>query len=545
MAPLTNQLEQIQGLQRSSILRVYNIYRILLSFLFLFLFLDIFNVAFREFVGNVNPDLFRTTVICYIIVNALIGITTILVSAETLSKTAPSFIILIGDIVALTLLMSASGGVSSGLGNFIIFTLAFGGGLIAGRVSTVLPAIAFILTIYDEFYLFFLDQNDTQSFFQAGLLGIVYFVTNILFQTLSQQLRARQTEVFTLEQVNQLIIDRMRTGVVVIDGAEHPRMINNAAERLLQLSQGGDAHSPVEKLPVALLSRVEDWRSDPHESVANFSLYETGPEIIASFSELRTPSPQADTLIFLEDATEVQRQAQQLKLASLGRLSATIAHEIRNPLGAISHAAQLLGESTHLDSGDQRLAEIIQNHSIRMNDVIENVLQMSRRKSAEPRELKLEVWIPTFIDEFTAGQRDEVHIETVFIEAAITVYVDPLHLSQVLGNLCQNGLRYSKKKTGEARLRLTIGMDKVTEGPFLEVVDFGEGVDEEAVANLFEPFYTTETMGTGLGLYLSRELCEANDAHLSYSRAPSGGGNFRISFRESESQQGAILSNRE
>ena len=146
----------------------------------------------------------------------MIGLTTLFVPGEVISKTGPSLTILIGDIVALALLMSASGGVSSGLGNFLIFTLAFGGGLILGRVSTVLPAIAFILTIYGEFYLFFLNQTDLRGFFQAGLLGIVYFAANIFFQILSKQIRSRETEVYTLERINQLVIERMRTGVVVI-----------------------------------------------------------------------------------------------------------------------------------------------------------------------------------------------------------------------------------------------------------------------------------------------------------------------------------------
>ncbi len=537
MVRATSNIDQIQRQQRSTILRVYNIYRILLSFLFLFLFLDIFNLAFREFVGNVDPELFRTTIIYYIAINAMIGVATLFVSEETLSKTAPSFVILIADIVALTLLMSASGGVSSGLGNFMIFTMAFGGGLISGRVSTVLPAIAFILTIYDEFYLFFLDQNDIQSFFQAGLLGIVYFVSNILFQRLSQSLRNRQTEVFTLEQINRFIIERMRTGVVVIKSDERPKMINNAAEQLLRLSPDV-MESTEDRLPQALLTKVHEWKTDPSISTSKFSVYETGPEMIVTFSELRTGSPQADTLIFLEDSTEVARQAQQLKLASLGRLSASIAHEIRNPLGAISHAAQLLGESRSLDKSDHRLAEIIQNHSVRMNRVIENVLQMSRRRIAEPNEINLEVWLQGFLEEFRASQQTIAQVEIRFEEDDLIVHVDPLQLSQVLGNLCQNGIRYSLKKTGEPRLKLIGARDPSTGRPCLEVIDFGNGVDEESLPNLFEPFYTTETTGTGLGLYLSKELCEANDAHLSYVPADTGGGCFRITFHESSTGQG-------
>lgn len=518
-------LEEQRSSQRATILRVYNYYRILLSFLFLFLFLD---PNFQRFVGSVNPELFQTTIVLYIGFNVLIGLTTLFISVEFLSKTAPSWLILVGDIVCLTLLMSASGGVSSGLANFLIFTLAFGGGLIHGRVSTVLPAIAFILTIYDEFYLFFLDENTLRSFFQAGILGIVYFAANILFQTLSRQLRSRETEVRTLEQINQLIIERMRVGVVVIADGKQPRLINHAAERMLQ--NPIDNLSPKEQLPEILLKKLIEWKQNPSPEVAKFSVFETGPDLLASFSLLNKPSSESDTLVFIEDSTVVQKQAQQFKLASLGRLSASIAHEIRNPLGAISHAAQLLGESMDLTQGDQRLSEIIQNHTVRMNGVIENVLQMSSRQIAEPRNIVLHEWMEKFLDEFSAGIPDKLSIETEFLSEPISINIDPLHLSQVLGNLYQNGLRYSAKNTGEQKLKIVCGIESNSGHAYLEVIDYGTGVDADLVGNLFEPFYTTESTGTGLGLYLSKELCEANGARLSYSKAVTGGSCFKITF---------------
>lgn len=518
-------IDEQQKLQRSTILRVYNYYRILIAFLFLFLFLD---PNLSEFVGKTNPDLFQSTIIIYIMLNVLIGVTTLFVSVDTLAKITPSLTILIGDIICLTLLMSASGGVSSGLGNFLIFTLAFGGGLVHGRVSTVLPAIAFILTIYDEFYLFFLDANDLQSFFQAGMLGIVYFVTNILFQTLSRQLRNRQTEVSTLEQINQLIVEKMRTGIVVITKDNKARLINQAAENLLTVPE--NPIPPREALPEKLIEQVQAWKESHIQSTVPFSISKQGAELIASFSDLTTPSPDADTLIFLEDSSEVQKQAQQLKLAALGRLSASIAHEIRNPLGAISHAGQLLSESENLDKADARLCEIIQNHSVRMNNVIENVLQLSRRKTAEPRLVALDQWLHDFVAEFSMGSHETPQIDVELTPTDTEVMVDPLHLSQVLTNLCQNGIRYSIKKTGNPRLLIRGGRDEFTDLAFIEIVDYGEGVSEDQEPNLFEPFYTTETTGTGLGLYLSKELCEANEARLSYSRAETGGSAFRITF---------------
>ncbi|MCB1644139.1 MAG: PAS domain-containing sensor histidine kinase [Pseudomonadales bacterium] len=525
MSSTESGLKEEQSQQRSTILRVYNYYRILIGFLFLFLFLS---ENLSGFIGAVNPDLFLKTLITYMIANVLIGIATLFIRTEVLAKTTPSIIILIGDIIGLTLLVFSSGGVSSGLGNFLIFTCAFGGGLIHGRVSTVLPAIAFILTIYNEAYLFFLERNDLQSFFQAGILGVVFFVANIFFQTASRQLRARESEVFTLEQINQLIIDQMKTGVVVVSHAGTIKSINQAAEKFLSIA--AEPEIAREKLPYRLVDRLMQWKEDPENSTISFHTQESSPELLATFSDLRSPKPDSDTLIFIEDSTETQRQAQQLKLASLGRLSASIAHEIRNPLGAISHAAQLLGESTNLDRGDRRLSEIIQTHCVRMNDVIENVLQMSRRRNADPRPLPLNTWLPGFIEEFSTGRAAETDIRLSIEPNDITVNADPLHLSQVLGNLCQNGLRYSEKKTGKPVADINVRIDETTSLPYIEVVDYGEGVSDELIPNLFEPFYTTETSGTGLGLYLSRELCEANSARLSYYRSADGGSCFRISF---------------
>jgi two-component system sensor histidine kinase PilS (NtrC family) len=522
--------EEKQRLQRSTIIRVYNYYRILISFLFLFLFVD---ETFREYVGSVDPRLFQLTLITYLIANVLIGLATLFIRAELLSRTASSFVIVTGDIFALTLMTYASGGVDSGLGNFIIFPVAFAGSLILGRVSAALPAIAIILTMYGEFYLIFIEQTEAYSFFQAGILGAVYFAANILFQTLTRQLRHRDSAVFTLENINQLVIDRMRTGVLVVADDDSIRLTNDAAQQLLRTP---NVPGQLTRLPYTLIDRLNDWHRSPFDDSRSFHTHDAGPELLATFSPLSNPNPASETLIFIEDSTGLQRHAQQLKLASLGRLSASIAHEIRNPLGAISHASQLLRESTNQDKGDARLTEIIQDQSVRMNKVIENVLQLSRRKQAEPRPLVAREWIETFLTDFRAGCKGAAVVEVNISPAETMIVADPLHLSQILGNLCQNGLRYSEKNTGETRVLIHGGVDDTTMNPYLEVVDFGTGVDDEQVQHLFEPFHTTETTGTGLGLYLSRELCQANDARLGYSVADTGGSCFRISFLHQASQ---------
>jgi two-component system sensor histidine kinase PilS (NtrC family) len=384
------------------------------------------------------------------------------------------------------------------------------------------------LTIYVEFYLLFLEKTDLQNFFHAGILGIAYFGANLFFQRASQQLRKRDQEVFKLEQINQLVVDRMRIGVIVVSSNGKIKLINNASKKLLVIP--AKPGSSGERLPDRLLVELAEWSANQTNDPVIFHTQDSSSELIATFSVIDETNKDPDTLIFIEDSTGVQRQAQQLKLVALGRLSASISHEIRNPLGAISHAAQLLGESTKLDKGDIRLSEIIQDHCVRMNDVIENVLQMSRRHSAEIKELVVANWLGGFIEDFSVGRAGKPNIQIDMQAEGIKINVDPLHLSQVLGNLCQNGLRYSEKKTGEDKLLIECGIDPLTEKPYVSVIDYGEGVAAELVPNLFEPFFTTETSGVGLGLYLSKELCEANESRLTYSQTTHGGSCFKVTF---------------
>ena len=254
-----------------------------------------------------------------------------------------------------------------------------------------------------------------------------------------------------------------------------------------------------------------------------------GFELQVNFTAL-TPSQHSEILVFLEDNRQLTQRAQQIKLASLGRLTASIAHEIRNPLSAISHAAQLLDESSELDSADRRLTEIIQDHSKRMDQIIENVLQLSRRKNAKPERINFQEWLKQYVEDYQNTTGEKVNITLSCSEEPSTINIDPSQLSQVLTNLIDNGLRYSKLNTGEASLELHFDLDPTNNLPYLDIIDHGKGIDEKNIQHLFEPFFTTETDGTGLGLFISRELCEANQARLHYLRNGKEQSCFRISF---------------
>jgi two-component system sensor histidine kinase PilS (NtrC family) len=340
-------------------------------------------------------------------------------------------------------------------------------------------------------------------------------------------------ELADLERVNRQIVQRMRTGIVLVDGANRIRMANQSARALMGQMQ--DVQTT--ELPAALEEHLLAWRRDTQLRLPPLHIRPDTPEFRVAFLAVRSDDPEGDVTVFLEDTGEIQQHAQQLKLAALGRLSASIAHEIRasiaheirNPLGAVSHAAQLLSESQNLDDADARLTDIIHNHCQRMNGVIENVLEISRRSPPTPVKLCLS----DFLEEFRTGFIEAVEdaIIEIDVEPGDTeVRVDKSQLRQALTNLVENGIRHSRESGKSPLVRLEGGMDARTERPYLNVIDRGPGVPDEQLPRLFEPFFTTAPTGTGLGLYISRELCEANQARLNYQPQPEGGSCFRITF---------------
>jgi two-component system sensor histidine kinase PilS (NtrC family) len=227
-------------------------------------------------------------------------------------------------------------------------------------------------------------------------------------------------------------------------------------------------------------------------------------------------------------------RVQQSKLASLGRLSASIAHEIRNPVGAMSHAGQLLAESERLDDDDRRLTKIIQTHGDRVSNIIENVLQLSRRDSSRSEVFMLRPWLVDFAAEFSRTlELREGELTVVDVAEDLKVRMDTTHLRQVLWNLCDNAVKYASE-TGGILVELRAGQIARTGRPFLEVVDQGLGIDAAMADKIFEPFFTARSGGTGLGLYISRELCELNRATLVFEPRPDSGSIFRIVFSDPE-----------
>ncbi len=236
-----------------------------------------------------------------------------------------------------------------------------------------------------------------------------------------------------------------------------------------------------------------------------------------------------ETLIYIENTSAVAQQVQQLKLASLGRLTASIAHEVRNPLGAISHAGEILAETYDVDPNIAKLTDIIQRHSAKVNGIIETILDMSRRKTVEPSVVVLAPWLEKFIVEFCEIKHIQAEkIELVVRAPLAKAYMDTEQLHQVMWNLMENAWHYCDEESDSQPIQVTLA--SADHELSIDVSDNGEGVSEKIQEHLFEPFHSKRAGGTGLGLYLARVFCQANGARLNYLHNENGRCCFRISI---------------
>ena len=326
----------------------------------------------------------------------------------------------------------------------------------------------------------------------------------------------------------------MDAGIMVVDDVGKIHMHNHAAWKLLGQP---DIHSDTKLIDIStpLYDLYKSWMkaSDNLQFGNHFSKLKRAnqADLQARIVPVGLRKHDRGSVIYLNDNTEIDKQVQETKLASLGRLTASIAHEIRNPLGAISHAAQLLDESSELHKADKRLATIIQDQSVRLNNIINNVLRLSRREKSKPEKIEINPWLQKFIEEFIRTndlQKNQLIMKTTPIDG--TVMMDPDNLHLVLWNLCKNANKYGVEQDGNAQILLVANCNPPDSLPYLDVIDTGPGIDAEHQAQLFEPFFTTSDTGTGLGLYLSRELCKNNGANLRYISLSNGGSCFKIEF---------------
>ena len=517
------------------VLRTLNTFRVLIA---VSLLASSFLVEDSRIFGDRNPVLFAATGAGYLVFAIVSSIS---LRQRWLPSTVQAGSQSLVDIAAIVLMMHASGGISSGLGGLLIVFVGAGSLTLPIQYPAILAAIATFAILGEQAFTQFRSISGG-NYPAAGVLSAVVFASALTARMLGRRIQAsealarqRGVDLKNMSELNEYIVQHLRESILVIDVNDQIRLSNGSASQLLGATQ------PVRGLPLSsvfapLAEYIGRWRNDP--DLASHPEF----DVITEGSNLRVTShlaPLGDgggrngpVLIFLEDASLMNERVQQSKLASLGRLSASIAHEIRNPVGAMSHAAQLLAESEGITNEDTRLTQIIQSNSGRVSHIIDNVLQLSRRESSRSERLNIRPWLEEFSQEFLRTlelQEGELSIDEV--PDTLEVRMDPSHLRQVLWNLCDNAVKYASE-TGGICVELKAGRVPGQGRPYLEVCDHGRGVDAETAEKMFEPFYTERSGGTGLGLYISRELCELNRATLLYLDRPGGGSIFRIVFAD-------------
>ncbi|HXV09252.1 MAG TPA: PAS domain-containing sensor histidine kinase [Burkholderiales bacterium] len=427
------------------------------------------------------------------------------------------------DIAFIVLLTAASGGISSGLGLLLLTTLAGAGLISRGQLTLFYAALAGIAVLLEHTYQVLTHDAPVAQYAQAGLLSAAYFAIAWLAHALakhtlaSEELAARrEIDLANMEQVNALVIRDMQDGVLVADGRGVIRQANARAEQLLgPLRRQGKEVTLAGYVP-ALGARFEQWRRNAADATDAKPLSST---VGARFVPIGK-SREVGAVIFLEDQSRIQSQARQLKLAAMGRLTANIAHEIRNPLSAISHAAELLREEPMIGDTTRRLITIIHENSQRLDGMVNNVLRLSRGDQAHRERFKVVDFLKTFVEQFTQIERINPEIFWLELTGDLEVLFDRSHLNQVMWNLCRNAVRHCRRKPESIRIHVgAVRSDTVVK---LDVIDDGPGITPDVRARLFEPFFTSAAGGTGLGLYIAREVCEANGASLDHVETAKG-----------------------
>jgi len=486
----------------------------------------------------IRPRLFLSACIAYFTAGVL------LIIARRLEWSSLRIVALVNsgvDAAAIGLILYASGGVSSGLGILLVLPVGAMAVLADHRDAFLLAAVAAIAVLAQQIFVN-IDGAPSTDYTTAGVLGAVLFLIALSAWPIANRLREsealvrrQEVDLANLAQLSQYIIQHLRESILVIDTHDRIRLINESAAHIL-----GDTSAVPEALlgeaSPRLLYLLETWRKNQDNTVVfpapdqTFVAADGARVMRANFAPLGGANP-APVIVFLEDTSLLAEKIQQSKLAALGRLSASIAHEIRNPVGAMSHAAQLLGESPTVAADERRLTEIMRTNAERVSTIINNVLSLSKREETRAETLSLQEWTEEFHEEFCETMqlpRERLRTDAL---SPVEVRVDPSQLRQIVWNLCENAFKHGATDRPEAIVEIRHGRLTPTGRPYLQVMDRGAGVKPEHAERIFEPFFTGGR-GTGLGLFLARELAQTNGATLLYEPRHGGGSIFRLIFAD-------------
>jgi two-component system sensor histidine kinase PilS (NtrC family) len=480
------------------------------------------------------------------------------------------------DLAIISLLYLAGGGVRSGLAILYLFPLAGLAILAPLLLALFCTSLVSLFMLGESTWQIFMMEGD-RGVLQSGLYGAAFFAAVLVVNRMADKLIGQEelaikrgVEINVQQAVNRLVMANIGDGILVLDPDGQVSAGNPAAQQMLGLVGPEIRFKLSAAAALAPLAQAYgEWRADATRSTAFVTIKpftdaalegvtaawsarrDLAAHLKVRFAAVDTHEPGTErSVIFLQDVTGIENQAQQLKLASMGRLTASIAHEVRNPLSAIGHATALLGED--LDSAVHlRLLKIVGDNVARVNRMVEDILQLSRKVQPHSEPLALGLFLGELRAEFIETHGLAPDIVGISIAEGTLVRFDALHLREVVLNLLNNAVRYASG--GADSIRMDLVRDKANRLE-LHVQDDGPGISPEVRAHLFEPFYTTSSKGTGLGLYLARELCLNNEARLDYEyrfddRDSDDGsavssGRFVISFAYPAQRQSTEITNK-
>ena len=516
-------------IDRSRVFAVYNVYRLVIGSVLFALFLS---TAADQAAGEsyLNQQLMGAGLL------VLSSIILAFIATRTPLDSEPGiFSILLLDVLATTLIAHPNAVLGGGFSALYLVTVAAASLLLRDRqLATLVAALATLSILVDTVFHLATDTSAQGGLLAAGLRGILIFVVSWIGQivtanmTVAEQRALEATsEAERLQELNDEILEHMQTGILAVSRDDQVRAVNDAARDLLNLGHRGA--QAVESIDPNLALALEEWRAGGGQRPQPFQPKGVARTLLPRFTSI-DETRAGEALLFIDDYTPMRQFAQSLKLNSLGRLTGSIAHEIRNPLAAVSNAVQLLAENPNMNESDRALTSIMLNNTQRINDTVNHVLELSRRVPPDFKALNLDTWVPDYLEEFKEGRADQ---PTIYLqqETPISITADEKQLKRVLDNLLDNALRHSELKTGQLEAHLAVSASPSSNLCHLDIIDFGDGVPESSQSRLFEPFFTTMASGTGLGLYLCKELCESNGADLRYRRTDAGESAFRVSLQ--------------
>ena len=464
------------------------------------------------------------------------------------------------DVIVISVLFFFAGGINSSVVILYLFPLA-SCAILAPLVwalflSSIVALYLMVISSFQEFVSGSEIAVSSAGLYGAAFLAVVYIVNRLADRLIRQEEIALQhgKNLRIQQEINKLVVADMGDGIIVIDSSSLVYACNPATQQMLgtAIVSGQTKLNDVPSLQpiadafyawqanlsipdkeaentVAMTEVVQPDESSQHSSVMVKGIrYDVVTHLKLRFVHVGTDSDDTDEryIIFLQDASEIENQAQQLKLASMGRLTASIAHEVRNPLSSISYAASLLGESDLSSDQSTRLVKIVNDNVVRLNQLIEDILRLSRKAQINIEPFLIRPALQEILQEFQETHGITADIVQLTAPEKLRIRFDPLHLREVVVNLLTNAIRYASGEPGSIQLFVVADLEDQLE---LHVRDDGPGITAEIRAHLFEPFYTTSSRGTGLGLYMARELCLNNGALLDYE--------YRFSEKDSHNSQ--------